>query len=277
MASKNISPTAHYTGYVWTRHGLSHPMLATPQGRLFYRALMPVNAASAAIGGPTLEGLLLARHRVIDDLLAQAIESGRVTQVVELAAGLSARGWRFVQRYGNKITYIETDLPGMATRKRALLAKMGAVPRRHRITEINALAQAGPTSLQSLVATLSKKQGVAVISEGLLNYFSQAVVVGLWTRIAASLQGFPCGLYFSDLHLAQENSGIIGLGARNVLSALVRGRVHMHFANATQARTALCDAGFSHAELQRPNDFLENPSKAVMASAKRVRVISATV
>ena len=28
-ASESISPTAHYTGYVWARNGLSHPELET--------------------------------------------------------------------------------------------------------------------------------------------------------------------------------------------------------------------------------------------------------
>ena len=31
--SDAISPTAHYTGYVWARNGLSHPALETPEGR----------------------------------------------------------------------------------------------------------------------------------------------------------------------------------------------------------------------------------------------------
>ena len=31
-ASTSISPTAHYTGYVWARNGLSHPALASREG-----------------------------------------------------------------------------------------------------------------------------------------------------------------------------------------------------------------------------------------------------
>ena len=121
----NIGPTAHYTGYVWTRHGLSHPLLATASGRLYFRAAQPVNALASLCGQTSLEGLLLARHRVIDALLAEAIDAGRITQVIELAAGLSPRGWRFADRYGQNLTYIDTDLPDMAARKRRLLARMG--------------------------------------------------------------------------------------------------------------------------------------------------------
>src|ERR687883_1073412 len=97
--SDAISPTAHYTGHVWGRNGLSHPGLGTLEGRLLFDALAPAMVVSRALGGPTLEGMLLARHRIIDALLARAIDDGRVSQVVEVACGMSPRGWRFAERY----------------------------------------------------------------------------------------------------------------------------------------------------------------------------------
>ena len=38
-----ISPTAHYTGYVWFAHGQSHEAFATRTGRLLYGALRGPN------------------------------------------------------------------------------------------------------------------------------------------------------------------------------------------------------------------------------------------
>src|SRR6185369_4956604 len=105
--SENISPTAHYTGYVWFAHGHSHRAFATRAGLLMYQALRGPNAAAHALGMPTLEGMLLARHRLIDLRLQQAIDAGEVSQIVEVACGLSPRGWRFRQRYGEAITYVE--------------------------------------------------------------------------------------------------------------------------------------------------------------------------
>ena len=84
-----ISPTAHYTGYVWLQHGLSHPAFATLQGQAFYYALKAPMAMAKGLGGPTLEAFLLARHRLIDLQLENAIESGEITQIIEIAAGLS--------------------------------------------------------------------------------------------------------------------------------------------------------------------------------------------
>src|SRR3954447_15313984 len=96
---ETISPTAHYTGYVWFAHGQSHEAFATRTGRLMYHALRGPNALAQRASLPTLEGMLLARHRLIDLRLAEAIESGAIAQVVEVAAGLSPRGWRFRTRY----------------------------------------------------------------------------------------------------------------------------------------------------------------------------------
>ena len=112
--SETISPTAHYTGYVWARNGLSHPELATTEGRILFESLRPMMLVSAAVGGSSLEPYLLARHRAIDALLERAIEEHGVTQVVEVASGLSPRGWRFTTRYGDRLTYVEADLPEMA-------------------------------------------------------------------------------------------------------------------------------------------------------------------
>jgi len=47
---ETISPTAHYTGYVWFAHGQSHEAFATRAGRLMYHALRGPNAAARAVG-----------------------------------------------------------------------------------------------------------------------------------------------------------------------------------------------------------------------------------
>src|SRR2546430_2636763 len=101
---ETISPTAHYTGYVWFAHGQSHEAFATRTGRRLYQVLRVPNVVAHAVGGPTLEGMLLARHRVIDLLLARAIDAGEISQVVEVAAGLSPRGWRVRTPYGAELT-----------------------------------------------------------------------------------------------------------------------------------------------------------------------------
>jgi O-methyltransferase involved in polyketide biosynthesis len=273
--SETISPTAHYTGYVWYANGLSHPAFATREGRLLYGALRPANAASRAVGGPTLEGLLLARHRVIDHLLERAIADGRVSQVVEVAAGLSPRGWRFARRHPGALRYIEADLPGMAARKRAILAEAGDDVPGHEVREIDALAEGGPGSLAELAAALDPARGVAIITEGLINYFDVEKVAGMWRRFAEVLGRFPHGLYLSDLHIGDETRGpFIGL-FQAVLGAFVRGRIHVPFHGPDDAGRALAAAGFGEAALHRPIDLAPEVGEVEAGGGSRVRIVEA--
>jgi O-methyltransferase involved in polyketide biosynthesis len=248
--SESISPTAHYTGYVWARNGLSHPELATTEGRLLFEALRPVIAAGRALGGASLENYLLARHRAIDALLERTIDDEGITQVLEVACGLSPRGWRFSERYGDRITYVEADLPDMAARKRRALERMGSLGERHRVVALDALEDTGPRSLASVTDKLDPGQGLAIITEGLLSYLSTETVEEIWRRFARTLQGFARGRYISDVHLAGLQSPQVRI-FRVILSAFVRGRVYLHFASAHDGEAALLRAGFDAATVRR--------------------------
>jgi O-methyltransferase involved in polyketide biosynthesis len=247
--SDNISPTAHYTGEVWRRNGLSHPWLGTVEGRVMYDALHPVMAASAAAGGPSLETYLLARHRAIDALLQAAIARHGVSQVIEVAAGLSPRGWRFANRYGDRLVYVEGDLPEMAARKRHALARIGSLSAEHRVVELDALRPGGPQSLEAAAAQLDRSRGLAIITEGLLGYLETAAVVDLWTRFAQTLDAFPSGRYISDLHLGSAITPAVR-AFRVLLAAFVRGGVYLHFHDAAEAEDQLWACGFATAAVR---------------------------
>ncbi len=245
-----IGPTAHYTGYVWARNGLSHPELETREGRLLFDSLQPGMLVSRAAGGPTLEAYLLARHRALDELLERAIETGEVSQVIEVAAGLSPRGWRFARRYGDRIVYVESDLPDMAARKRAALERIGSLGPSHRVVEIDALrGDDGPGSLASIAADLHHGDGLAIVTEGLLGYLPTDAVCGLWRRFARTLGGFSAGLYISDLHLGGAVTPPVR-AFRLALSSFVRGRVYLHFSDAAEAEQELVAAGFRVARVR---------------------------
>ncbi len=249
-SSARISPTAHYTGYVWARNGLSHPELQTLEGRVLFESVRPVFVASRMLGGASLESYLLTRHRAIDLLLEQAIEEHGVTQVIEVAAGLSPRGWRFTQRYGGRLTYVEADLPEMAERKRDALYRMGTLGEHHRVESVDALSDEGPDSLAALALEFDADQGLAIITEGLLGYLPSDAVDGIWRRFARVLGGFAHGRYISDLHMARVQTWQVR-GFRVVLSAFVRGRVHLHFDIPAEAEAALAAAGFARAKVHR--------------------------
>lgn len=273
--SEQVSPTAYATGYFWYRHGLSHPALATPQGKRLDHGFGLLTGAAKALSGISLEALMLARHRGIDARLTEAIEDGRVSQVIEIAAGLSPRGWAISSRYGRKLTYLETDLPQMAATKHRLLDDANLLSQQHRVLELNALKSEGPDSLAAIAATLNPKKGTAIITEGLMNYLSPEQAHFVWRNIATTLGGFPHGLYLADAYLMNEqrSAGMAAFGA--ALQVFVRGRMHVHYRTEPEAIATLKSAGFADVALHRAADLPVNRDIASTRGADRVRILEA--
>ncbi|MCP4445723.1 MAG: class I SAM-dependent methyltransferase [Myxococcales bacterium] len=123
---------------------------------MLYHALAPANRLLSLAGKADLESTLLARHRVIDHLLQEAIRAGTVGQVVELAAGLSPPGLRMRRRFPN-ISYVEADLPAMANTKRERIGHK--LDELHSIVEVNALAESRNGSLLELASHLDPSKG----------------------------------------------------------------------------------------------------------------------
>jgi O-methyltransferase involved in polyketide biosynthesis len=274
-SSASISPTAHYTGYTWARYGLSDPALVTRTGHLMVSSLRPVWDVAGRVGLPTLDGVLLGRHQLLDHLLTVEIESGRIAQVIEVAAGLSPRGLLFSRKYGTDITYVEADLPDMAEHKRRLLNETGPASPTHKIVTLDALADSGRNSLPALARTLDPSRGLAIVTEGLINYFDTATVEKMWARFATTLHGFDHGVYLSDIHVKDANaSPLIGMFS-SALSTFVRGRVHLHFDNPAAAVKALTTAGFDDARLLSPSGHPAVTLKPGDPGARLVHVIEA--
>ncbi len=267
--SESISPTAHYTGYVWARNGLSHPELETVEGRVMYESMRLPMAAAGMLGRGTLERYLLARHRAIDSLLERAIEHDGVTQVIEVAAGLSPRGWRFTERFP-RLLYIEGDLPGMVERKREALERAGSLSERHRVVELDALRSRGATSISGVARGLDRAGGLAIITEGLLSYLPREAVDGIWRRFARVLGRFAPGTYISDLQL-ETGMTVEARAFRVLLEAFVRGRVHIHFEDGKDAEAALRRAGFATARVRAASQVLgtepERPGRTYILDA----------
>ena len=257
--SETISPTAHYTGYIWARNGLSHPEFETREGRVLFETLRPAMTVNSLLGRGTLESYLLARHRAIDALLKAAIEAHGIRQVIEVAAGLSPRGWRFVQRYGAELTYVEADLSGMAERKREALRRIGSLNDHHRVCELDALSDSGPRSLPAVAAELDPEQGVAIITEGLLGYLPTESVLEIWARFAGVLEGFSAGRYISDIHIGAVQDTTVR-AFRVLLSIFVLGRVHLHFDSPGEVVDALGQAGFAGAQVKLAAELAGQPA-----------------
>jgi len=266
-----IGPTALYTGRVWSRNGLSHPELDSVSARLIHLAAEPTMRASSLVGGPTLEAALLARHLVIDALLEEAIVAGRVAQVLEVACGMSPRGWRFTERHPD-LVYVEADLPDMAAVKREALARIGRSDN-HRVADLDALADKGRLTLKAVAnRELVRDAGLAIITEGLLSYLPRDGVLKLWSGFAGLIAARPGGLYLSDLHVDEDVPAPVARAFEAALSVFVRTRVSTHFATAEEARETLVAAGFQTARVFRADEHSAAPERP---GAGRVRIVDA--
>ncbi|MDP3815949.1 class I SAM-dependent methyltransferase [Pseudomonas sp.] len=277
-SSAHISPSAHYTGYVWYRHRLAEPAFVTGFGRLVHGLLSPI-AWGARVGfGLDIEQFLLQRHLQIDAQLTAAIERGGVCQVVEIACGLSPRGRRFSQRYP-QLRYLEADLPLMAARKRLLLGGQGWLGSRHRVRAVDILAEDGAASLAALFAELDRRKPLVVITEGLVNYFELALIESFWTRLADQLRQFPSATYLTELYpdlrehprYRQLRWGV------GLIGRLTRGSYPLHYRDDQAIELGFKNCGFREVAVLDPSRASQALGLAPCNSAGLVRVIEARV
>lgn len=275
--SSGISFTAFYTGEVWRRHDLSVPFLDTPQGRVLYNMTRPFEMAGKLLMGGNNITLLLQRHLILDHLLEKAILEEGFTQIVEVACGMSPRGTLFSRRFaGSGISYIEADLPGMAARKRKLLAEANELNAHHRVIDIDILAESGGDTLEAVFAReLDPKKKTLVITEGLINYFELPVIRGFWQRLANVLKIFPEGRYLTDLYMnLQWHRGVkIANTFRAALSLVTHSSVNLHFSNEGALKSCFQSAGFKQTLVHLPESYYGVLDIPLMKGASFVRVI----
>lgn len=272
-----ISPTAYATGYMWYRLGLSHPALATKRGKRLDRAFSLAIQPRRLLGGTgAFDTLMRTRHTGIDYLLEQAITDGRISQVIELAAGFSGRGWRMTQKYP-QLNYIETDLPHMAAIKREMLASAGLLSSRHQVQDIDALLDEGTLSLAALIDTLDTSRGTAFITEGLMSYMDPDSARGIWQRLSTQLQRFPHGLYLSDGYIESEVKSLSSSLIKTILQRFVKGRLHNHYTSANDATAKLTGNGFARATLHAAKTLPATRELGAQPGGNRVRVLEAWV
>jgi len=122
---------------------------------------------------------LIARTKVLDDLVERLIREARVDRVVNLAAGFDTRPYRLELPAG--LRWIEVDLPPVLDEKAALLAD--ASPRC--ALERLPCDLSDRAARQAVFARAGAEGRVLVITEGLLIYLEPAQVAELARDLAA--------------------------------------------------------------------------------------------
>lgn len=273
--SSSISFTAYYTSQVWRQHGLSSPVFDFLPAKTLWWLGRPVEKFAEHVLGVSNDIMLLQRHLIIDDIVRRAIREEGVTQIVEIACGLSPRGTRFCEEFP-ELDYLETDLPGMAAHKQALLEKNGLLSQRHRVCPINILEENTPDALASVFGReLDPARKTLVITEGLINYFDLPTISGFWERLAAVLKGFPAGFYITDLYPDFKWHPVTRFVDTFVhgLAFVTRSRVSLHFGSEAAIRKGFTGAGFGECRVHIPESYYGVLPIPVQRLSSLVRVI----
>ena len=273
----SISFTGLDTGEVWYRHGLAPAFLSTGAGSGLYHLMSPFEWASRRLGGNNLRVVLIQRHLVMDHLLETLIREEGVTQVLEIASGMSPRGYRFRRRFPS-VTYVETDMPAMARRKRERLEQAGCGEDAHWISTLNAFHESGDQALENVVSEyFSEGQPLVVITEGLTSYFTLEAIQPFWRRLGGLSERFPGSRYLMETYFLPDSDWFRGSIQRSasMLGRLSDSSVSFHFRNEAQVRECFSSLGFSRTLVHDPADYYERIPIPRSRGKTLVRVVEA--
>ncbi|MDF1762250.1 MAG: class I SAM-dependent methyltransferase [Oleibacter sp.] len=276
--TSRISISAHYTGYVWYKYNLSAPAFVTGMGRFANLLLSPINGLLRTFANADIDIFLLQRHAVIDHQVKDLIENHGVSQILELASGLSPRGYRLTKQYPH-LNYIEGDLPGMAQRKQAVLKQAGCSDK-HNVYPCNILTEDGEHSISALLAKFDASKPTLIITEGLINYFELPVIRAVWSRMANGLARFPTGHYVTDLYpdFAEHPSYKYVKIAQSLVGTLTRGQWPLHYNSDNAIQTGFSEDGFKQVKVIDPASLYGQVEGLPEADIQTlVRIIQASV
>jgi methyltransferase (TIGR00027 family) len=177
---EDVSDTARWVAYYRALESeRSDAILRDPLAR----RLAGERGKAIAEGLPklSLSWVIPVRARVYDELILEAVATGAVDTVLNLAAGLDTRPYRL--ELPASLRWIEVDLPAIVAQKDAELASERPRCRLERV----GLDLAEPQAFARLLDRVSAEDRRAlVVTEGLLAYLDEATVRSLAQALHAS-------------------------------------------------------------------------------------------
>lgn len=245
---RHISFTAHYTGYIWYQMGISHPLLATSKGKSLAFIANPVETWAEKYVGGSMRTTLKDRHMMLDDTLKQLIERYPDLQVLEIAAGLSPRGWWFREHFP-QIDYRELDLPDMAKTKQAALKQINAAS--PEVLSVDLFTE----DFQNAFAVFDPKRPLVIISEGLINYFEKDLLQQLLKSIVHYGQDFAVLHYLTDIYPEPVKNKLATViwNSSKLLKIISRSAFSFHFQTPQEVQDFFQTAGFNQVEVLQPS------------------------
>jgi O-methyltransferase involved in polyketide biosynthesis len=248
----DLSVTALYTCQTWISAGLGcAELFAMPDAKGVFDATNAALALSRKLRPelPSLRASLLARHAMIDHVLAATAPR----RVLELAAGFSARGARTTNQPG--VEYVELDLPNVARKKRALLEATAAG--RAVLARVSYRLQEGDALVFPLDAALRGEGPRLVIAEGLVPYLDANARRTLFTRVAAALREAGGGTFVFERVPDEElpAEGAVGGALGWAMRRFTKGQGFAKDAKSRAVlRAELATAGFDEVVVTTPAD-----------------------
>lgn len=253
---RHISFTAHYTGYIWYQMGISHEALATAKGKSLAYLVHPIESWAEKYVGGSMRTTLKQRHTMLDHHLEQLIQESPDLQVLEIACGLSPRGWWFRQHYPS-INYRELDLPDMAqTKQNALQQIEKNAPE---VLSVDLFTEAFAQAFE----VFDPNRPLVVISEGLINYFDKDLLKQLIQSIAHYGTSFKKCHYLTDLYPEPVKNKLASIiwNSSKLLKLMSRSSFSFHFKNPKEVEDFFKDTEFDQVRVEQPQIFFGQASQ----------------
>lgn len=253
---RHISFTAHYTGYIWYQMGISHPAFATAKGKSLAILANPVESIAEKYIGGSMRTTLKTRHQLLDEHLSHLIEQYPHLQILEIAAGLSPRGWWFRNQFPD-IDYRELDLPAMAATKQAALQQIN--PNSPDVLSADLFT----ADFENAFAVFDPARPLVIISEGLINYFDKPLLAQLLKSIVEYGQPFQSLHYLTDLYPEPVKNKLAKViwSSSKLLKLVSRSAFSFHFINPTEVREFFHVAGFNRVEVIQPKLYFKQQNQ----------------
>ncbi|WP_336027674.1 class I SAM-dependent methyltransferase [Acinetobacter pittii] len=253
---RHISFTAHYTGYIWYQMGISHEALATTKGKSLAYLVHPIESWAEKYVGGSMRTTLKQRHTMLDHHLEQLIQESPDLQVLEIACGLSPRGWWFRQHYPS-IIYRELDLPDMAqTKQNALQQIEKNAPE---ILSVDLFTEAFAQAFE----VFDPNRPLVVISEGLINYFDKGLLKHLIQSIGHYGATFKKFHYLTDLYPEPIKNKLASIiwNSSKLLKLMSRSSFSFHFKSPQEVKDFFKDTEFEQVTIEQPQIFFGQVSQ----------------
>ena len=184
---------------------------------------------------------------MIDQYLDQLIAQHPQLQVLEIACGLSPRGWNFRTKHP-EIDYRELDLPDMAKIKTQALKQID--PHAPEVLTGDIFTQ----DFERIFQSFDPERPLVVISEGLINYFDQPLLNKLLQGITEYGASFQELHYLTDIYPEPVKNRLARFiwASSKLLKVMSRSAFTFHFQSPAELQQFFTHTGFEEVKVVQP-------------------------